>query len=293
MTYFKQIMTDIEHATGKTLANYTTNPIGGGCINSAYKLESADNSYFVKLNHANLIDMFTAEAEALSEFTQINCVRVPQVICSGIADSYSYLALEYIDFKGLSSNAGKLLGSQLAQLHQQQQSYFGWHRDNTIGSTEQINSREHDWVTFWQQHRLGKQLQIAAKNGYRGKIQDRGHLLLENVARFFDGYSPAPVLLHGDLWGGNAAADELGNPVIFDPASYYGDRETDIAMTELFGGFGADFYDSYQAHYPLDPGYRTRKTLYNLYHIINHVNLFGSGYLGQAQSMIEHLLAEI
>ncbi len=293
MTYFKQIITDIEHATGTTLSNYTTSPISGGCINTAYKLETADNSYFIKLNHANLVDMFTAEAEALTEFAQVNCVRVPHVICYGVVDGHSYLALEYIKLKGLGNNAGKLLGMQLAQLHQHQQSYFGWHRENTIGSTVQINVREHDWATFWQQHRLGKQLQIAAKNGYRGRLQDKGALLMENVARFFDGYSPDPVLLHGDLWGGNAAADELGNPVIFDPASYYGDRETDIAMTELFGGFGSDFYDSYHSHYPLDPGYHTRKILYNLYHIINHVNLFGSGYLGQAESMIERLLAEI
>lgn len=293
MTYFKHIITDIEHATGKTLAHYRTSPIGGGCINTAYKLESAGDSYFIKLNHASLVDMFAAEAEALSEFTQINCVRVPHVICYGEADGHSYLALEHINLRGLGGTPSSLLGVQLAQLHQHQQPYFGWHRDNTIGSTEQINSREHDWVTFWQQHRLGKQLQIAAKNGYRGRLQDKGALLLDNIAHFFDGYAPDPVLLHGDLWGGNAAADQAGNPVIFDPACYYGDRETDIAMTELFGGFGSDFYNSYHSHYPLDSGYSTRKILYNLYHIINHLNLFGSGYLGQAESMLDRLLSEI
>ena len=109
---------------------------------------------------------------------------------------------------------------------------------------------------------------------------------------FFDGYTPAPSLLHGDLWSGNASSDPQGNPVIFDPACYYGDREADIAMTELFGGFGSDFYNAYQIEYPLDPGYKIRKTLYNLYHILNHLNLFGSGYLSQSESMIELLLAE-
>jgi len=293
MTNFRQIVSDIEQATGNQLGSYSTTSVGGGCINTAYKLESANNSYFVKLNQAHLLDMFSAEAQGLIEFEQLNCVRVPKVVCYGVTDSHSYLALEYIELSGLRGNSGKTLGAQLAQLHQHQQPYYGWHRDNTIGSTPQFNARHHDWISFWQQQRLAKQLAIAASNGYRGSLQDKGAKLLDNIAAFFSGYSPDAVLLHGDLWGGNAAADDSGNPVIFDPACYYGDRETDIAMTELFGGFGGDFYQSYQAHYPLDAGYKTRKTLYNLYHIINHVNLFGSGYLGQAESMIDQLLAEI
>ena len=178
-------------------------------------------------------------------------------------------------------------------MHQQPQAYFGWHIDNTIGSTPQHNDREHDWPTFWQQQRLAKQLTFAANNGAGGSLQKKGQKLLENLAVFFDGYTPIPSLLHGDLWSGNAAADEQGNPVMFDPASYYGDRETDIAMTELFGGFNTDFYSAYQAEYPLDSGYKVRKTLYNLYHILNHFNLFGGGYQSQAESMIDILLAEI
>ncbi len=114
-----------------------------------------------------------------------------------------------------------------------------------------------------------------------------------NLAVLFVGYQPQPSLLHGDLWGGNAAVDTQGNPVIFDPACYFGDREADLAMTELFGGFGRDFYAAYQDFLPLDQGYATRKTLYNLYHILNHLHLFGGGYLSQSERMLERLLAEV
>jgi fructosamine-3-kinase len=237
--------------------------------------------------------MFAAEAQALDEMGAINAVRIPKVICYGQADGYSFLALEYIELYSLRGGANSLLGTQLAQLHQPEQPYFGWHIDNTIGSTPQHNDRESNWNLFWQRHRLGKQLNFAAKNGFRGGVQDDGDRLMENLHLFFDNYQPTASILHGDLWGGNASADKSDNPVIYDPASYYGDRETDVAMTELFGGFGHNFYEAYNAEYPLDSGYRVRKTLYNLYHILNHVNLFGGGYLGQAQSMLKSLLAEI
>ncbi len=293
MSDFKQIINDIELATSRHLNNVSSTSVGGGCINMAYQLSSDSGSYFIKLNHTNLLSMFEAEAAGLKEFEQLDCVRVPKVICYGVADGHSYLALEYIKLGGLRGSANQLLGRQLAQLHRQPQAFFGWHIDNTIGSTPQYNSREHDWSSFWQQHRLAPQLTLARKNGFAGKLQDKGLQLMDQLHYFFAGYTPSPSLLHGDLWGGNAAADPQGNPVIFDPACYYGDRETDVAMTELFGGFGSDFYNAYQAEYPLDPGYKTRKTLYNLYHILNHVNLFGGGYSSQAESMMNQLLAEI
>jgi len=293
MPKFAEIVQHIEKKTSRSLKNYKLISIGGGCINTAYKLQTADQSYFIKLNQPQLITMFEAEARGLEEMRSLNCVRVPAVICHGQTEDHSYLALEYIELGSLRGNASSLLGQQLAQLHHHRQNYFGWHINNTIGSTPQYNDSEHDWLSFWQQHRLGTQLNIAKKNGYGGHLQDKGQQLVEKLHHFFDDYSPEPALLHGDLWGGNAAADPQGNPVIFDPACYYGDRETDIAMTELFGGFNYDFYTAYQSEYPLDSGYKTRKTLYNLYHILNHVNLFGSGYLGQAESMIEQLLAEL
>lgn len=293
MAQLSSIVQQIETAAQIKLTNYTLTSIGGGCINTAYKMSAGNNHYFIKVNSPNLLAMFEAEAAALDEMAQLNCVRVPKVICYGTADGHSYLALEYIELRSLRGLASKTLGQQLAQLHHQEMPYFGWHIDNTIGSTPQINDREHDWHQFWQQHRLEQQLHFAAKNGYGGRIQDRGMQLSENLHHFFNNYTPHPSLLHGDLWGGNAASDDQGNPVIFDPASYYGDRETDIAMTELFGGFGHEFQTAYQAEYPLDAGYRVRKTLYNLYHILNHVNLFGGSYLGQAESMIEQLLSEV
>jgi len=293
MSKFNLIVQQIESATGHKLNNHQLKPIGGGSINTAYQLSAKDHTYFIKLNQPHLLAMFEAEARGMEEMRALNCVRIPEVICFGQADGHSFIVLEYIELASLHGAAAKLLGSQLAQLHQHVQPFFGWHIDNTIGSTPQHNDREHDWVTFYTQQRLTKQLKFAAKNGYTGRIQDLGQELLGNIHLFFDSYSPEPALLHGDLWSGNAAADPQGNPVIFDPACYYGDREADIAMTELFGGFGSDFYTAYQAQYPLDSAYQTRKILYNLYHIINHLNLFGGGYLSQSENMIEQLLAEI
>lgn len=287
------IVQQIEYTTGHTLKNYRLSAIGGGGINDAYQLQAAQQSYFVKLNRPQLSAMFEAEAQGLEEMRALNCVRIPEVICHGHTAEHSYIVLEYIQLGSLRGQASQRLGTQLAQLHRHSQSYYGWQINNTIGSTPQHNNREHDWLNFWHQHRLGQQLKFVAKNGFGSRLQDKGELLLENLHLFFETYTPVPALLHGDLWGGNAGADPQGNPVIFDPACYYGDRETDIAMTELFGGFGADFFASYQAEYPLDSDYKTRKTLYNLYHILNHVNIFGSGYVGQAESMLGQLLSEI
>ncbi len=287
------IIQQIEQVTAHTLTPYQLKSVGGGSINTAYQLTANGQSYFIKLNQAKLVDMFEAEARGLEEMRALKCVRIPEVICLGKADGHSYIVLEYIELASLRGHASQLLGTQLAQLHRHVQPFFGWHIENTIGSTAQHNDINHDWISFWQQQRLAQQLKFAAKNGFAGRLQDHGQQLIEKLPQFFDNYSPEPALLHGDLWSGNAAADPQGNPVIFDPACYYGDREADIAMTELFGGFGNDFYAAYQTEYPLDVGYKVRKTLYNLYHIINHLNLFGGGYLSQSENMIDQLLAEI
>lgn len=292
MSILDDIKHDITQQTGINFDGCQQSSVGGGSINSAYKLDANDQIVFIKTNQASLLHMFEAEAQGLQELRELNCIRVPNVICIGQTDGHSYLAMEYIELGSLRGQASILFGQRLAQLHRQQQGYFGWHIDNTIGSTPQHNERNHNWVEFWQQQRLSKQLFFAAHNGFNGSLQKRGQKLIENIGVFFANYSPQASLLHGDLWSGNAAADPQGNPVIFDPASYYGDREADIAMTELFGGFNNDFYTAYQAEYPLDSGYKTRKTLYNLYHILNHLNLFGGGYLSQAESMIEQLLAD-
>jgi fructosamine-3-kinase len=237
--------------------------------------------------------MFEAEMAGLAEMANTKTVRVPTAIVCGKTDNHSFLVLENLEFGSSNKTAGRTLGQQLAHLHQQQQPYFGWHRDNTIGSTPQLNSRNNDWLSFWREQRLGFQLKLAAKNGYGGRLQTTGEQLLLNLEGVFATYQPKPSLLHGDLWGGNAAVDKRGMPVIYDPACYYGDREADMAMTELFGGFSRDFYAAYEDIYPLDPDYVVRRGLYNLYHILNHLNLFGGGYLRQSENIIAMLLAEL
>ncbi len=293
MTFSGALLQSVQQSSGQTLDNPRLTRVGGGDINEAFRLQAAGVDWFVKINRAALADMFAAEAAGLRELAAQQQIKIPAVVCHGSDGKQAFLVLEYIELAGLRGDAAARFGRQLAALHRIPQAYFGWHIDNTIGSTPQHNPRSNDWVEFWQKQRLGKQLQFAADNGFTGQLQRNGAKLLEKIPVLFSDYRPQPSLLHGDLWGGNASADAQGNPVIYDPACYYGDRETDIAMTELFGGFGRDFYAAYNDEYPLDAGYSVRKTLYNLYHILNHLNLFGGGYLGQAETMIERLLAEI
>ena len=290
---WQAISEQIESATGQAFKSVSAHSLAGGDINSAFRLQAGDKSYFVKLNRADLVTMFDAEFAGLQELAKTQTIRVPAPVVCGQTAGHSFLVLEYVEFGCSNKASERLLGQQLAQLHQRQQPYFGWHRDNTIGSTLQLNSKSEDWLTFWREQRLELQLQLAAKNGYGGRLQASGERLCNDMAALFDSYLPQPSLLHGDLWAGNAAVDKQGRPVIFDPACYYGDRETDLAMTELFGGFGQDFYAAYQAVWPLDKGYAVRKSFYNVYHILNHLNLFGGGYLRQAESMMTLLLAEI
>lgn len=283
----------ISAITGKSFSAADARPLAGGDINSAYQLQGNGQSYFVKLNRADNLDMFIAEAEGLSELAATRTVRVPAPVVHGVSGNQAYLVLEYIEFGTGGKAADRILGQKLAELHRRPQAYFGWRRDNTIGSTPQSNRRYDNWPDFWRNERLHYQLRLAAQKGYRGHLQATGEQLCNRLDAFFENYQPQPSLLHGDLWGGNAATDKHGNPIIFDPACYYGDREADLAMTELFGGFDQDFYAAYRDSYPLDDGYASRKKLYNLYHILNHLNLFGSGYLRQAENMISGLLNEI
>ncbi|MCK5718468.1 MAG: fructosamine kinase family protein [Thiomargarita sp.] len=268
--------------------------ISGGCINQAYCIEDMQRRFFIKLNDAQYEDMFLAEQAGLNELNQAHAIRVPKPLCTGLVANKSYLVIEYLDLQGSNQTAISELGEQLALLHQKTASQFGWQRNNYIGSTAQINTLEDDWVTFWQQHRLKFQLDLATKQGYlTKKVQQTGAELIKNVGLFFTDYQPQASLLHGDLWSGNYSIITSDNqPVIYDPAIYYGDREVDIAMTELFGGFSQHFYAAYQAILPLDSGYSRRKILYNLYHILNHLNLFGGSYIAQAENMIDSLLSE-
>jgi len=282
----------IGNAGGKRVDSRTPRSISGGCINEAYRLGDGTQGYFVKLNGGDRLAMFVAEAAGLKAMADTETIRVPRPLCTGTTGGRSYLVMEYIALGGHKSDGAAEAGRRLAAMHRASRAAFGWDRDNTIGSTPQPNPPEQDWVTFWTRHRLGFQLDLATRNGYGSQLQDQGERLLAALSALID-HAPAPSLLHGDLWGGNLGFDQGGHPVIFDPAVYYGDREADIAMTELFGGFGGGFYAAYTEAWALDPGYRTRKDLYNLYHILNHLNLFGTGYLGQAQGMMQRLLAQV
>lgn len=283
----------ITSAIGQCFRIETTNPVGGGCIHNAYKICGGGTSYFVKANRPKLTWMFEAEASALKEIIATKTVRAPNPLCWGRTKNSSFLVMEWLSIQTHKANSDRILGCRLAEMHRRVQPYFGWWQDNAIGSTKQTNTTHEEWVEFWLNQRLGFQLNLAENNGFLGNIQTTGRELMETLHGFFSDYQPVASLLHGDLWGGNYAMDESGSPVVFDPASYYGDREADIAMTELFGGFGSEFYAAYNDYFPLDWGYSTRKTLYNLYHIINHLNLFGGGYLAQAQSMVDALRAEL
>jgi len=264
--------------------------VAGGCINQTYRLTCGKSCYFVKLNLANRLSMFEDEADGLEALAAAGAIRTPASLGCGIVGDNAYLLLEYIDLGGTGDPAQA--GRQLAALHRKTGKRFGWHRDNTLGSTPQPNTPNDSWTVFWQQCRLGHQLELAASRGETGRIQDLGRRLLERVPELLD-HDPLPSLLHGDLWSGNFAYDREGAAVIFDPAVYHGDRETDLAMSELFGGFPAAFYDAYNEAWPLPAGYPVRKQLYNLYHILNHLNLFGGGYRQQALSLIDQLLAEL
>lgn len=266
--------------------------IGGGCINSAYKITGARRSLFIKFNDADRLDMFEAEAEGLQEMCNAEAVRVPEPVCTGTSNGQAFIVMEFIDMSGGARDAMATLGKQLAQMHRYSSDRFGWHRDNTIGSTPQSNDWCEDWLDFWREQRLGYQLKLASARG-GGKLLSKGERLQADMHQFFTDYQPQASVLHGDLWSGNYGISAGGEPIIFDPAVYFGDREADLAMTELFGGFGRDFYAAYNSAWPLDAGYQIRKTFYNLYHIINHYNMFGGGYGGQAQSMLDRLLAEL
>jgi fructosamine-3-kinase len=265
---------------------------GGGCINQTYRIRGLDHrQFFIKLNIADKHAMFVAEAEGLNTIAVTNIIRVPRPISHGIVNGQSYLVLEHLELS--SRGDAKLLGEQLAALHRCSAKQFGFAQDNFIGTTPQPNTWTDDWVTFWRERRLGFQLRLAAQNGYGGQLQILGEKLLDVLPAFFVGYTPPSALLHGDLWSGNHAFLSDGTPTIFDPATYYGDRECDLAMTELFGGYPTDFYAAYRATFPLNEGYTTRRDLYNLYHILNHANLFGGGYARQAEQMMQRLLAEV
>lgn len=267
-------------------------PVRGGDISAAWRYETGDGALFLKTGPASAQTMFEAEAEGLDELASANAVRVPKAIAAGAAGRDAFIALEWLDFERTTRSAERELGEKLAALHQHTAERYGWHRDNTIGRTPQNNTWHDDWVSFFRAERLGFQLELAAGNGYGGELQTLGRRLSDGLEALFDGYDPEASLLHGDLWGGNWAVAD-GEPVIFDPAVYYGDRESDLAMTRLFGGFGPEFYAGYEGAWPLADGAGARVDLYQLYHLLNHLNLFGSAYASSAVAALGRLVERL
>lgn len=286
-----QIDARITQLTGEKFISSQQRSVSGGCINQGYAISDGQRTYFVKLNQASLVDMFEAEALGLQQILETNSIRAPKPICWGTEGNSAYLVLEWLELGRGNTQSWEKMGQQLAAMHQWVgKDAFGWDRNNTIGSTPQINTWTAAWGEFYVEHRLGYQFGLAKRRGGHFPNQER---LLEAIPELLADRQPQPSLVHGDLWGGNASCTVEGEPVIFDPAAYYGDREVDIAMTELFGGFPTAFYRGYNEVFPLDPGYERRKPLYNLYHILNHFNLFGGGYASQASGMIEQILRSI
>lgn len=301
-----KIAAHICETTGETFSLDNRRSVSGGCINQGYYISSSSRAYFAKINQASQIAMFEAEALGLQQMEETQTIRVPEPICWGTEGNSAYIVLEWLDFGSRGGDrAWEEMGRKLAQMHKHTPSYspllrgrekpnsglgrgvFGWDINNTIGSTIQINNWTANWAEFWAEHRIGYQLKLARR---RGGHFPQGERLLEIIPELLAGYEPQPSLVHGDLWGGNAGVTSAGEPVIFDPAAYFGDREVDLAMTGLFGGFPAQFYRGYNQVWPLDSGYEERKTLYNLYHILNHFNLFGGSYESQVNQMINRIL---
>jgi fructosamine-3-kinase len=266
--------------------------IGGGCINNAEAIALADGRrFFLKSNPHPLPRLFEYEAEGLEALAAAGTLRVPRPIGTGGGGNGvpPFLVMELIESGAPGPRFQEELGHGLAELHRTTRAdRFGFPHDNYIGSTPQPNGWNDDWVAFWREHRLGFQLRLARRNGLSDAAMDTlGDRLMNRLDEYLAEPAEPPCLLHGDLWGGNVMADGGGASVLNDPAAYYGRREAALAMTQLFGGFTAAFYRAYEEAWPLAPGSDTRLAIYRLYHLLNHLNLFGAGYAGQCRAILK------
>jgi len=264
--------------------------ISGGDIHQSYLIRDTltQQSYFVKINTAKYSALFAAEVQSLRLISRAESIKAPAIIATGSVGAYCFLVLEYLS---LNTHGDEfVLGQQLASMHSIVAPQFGFETDNFIGLTPQKNTFTKGWCEFFRDCRLLPQLEMAYKQAYADSLKVIGEQLLKKLPDIFGDHLPKASLVHGDLWSGNAAFLDDGTPVIYDPACYYGDREVDLAMTRLFGGFGSEFYRGYATKWPLPAGYKTREPLYNLYHQLNHLNLFGSAYLNACVQSIKALL---
>ncbi|MGC8519134.1 MAG: fructosamine kinase family protein [Steroidobacteraceae bacterium] len=267
--------------------------IGGSSAHRCYRWRSAEGVLFVKTAPASASARLAAEAAGLKALAEAHVLRVPQVRAQGIAGDDSFIALEWIEARPNTAGSEQQLARGLAALHAVRGEQFGWDAENYIGRSPQLNGWYESWAAFWRDRRLRPQLELAMHQGYGRLLEAPGARVLEAVEAILAQHQPVPSLLHGDLWAGNWSTDVEGQPVIFDPAVYFGDRETDLAMTRLFGGFDDAFYAVYEDVAPLPDGHALRADLYNLYHVLNHANLFGGGYVEQARILSERLLAQV
>jgi fructosamine-3-kinase len=259
--------------------------IGGGCIGNAMKITTEKGAkYFVKMYSSGKIHF--CEANGLNELKTANAIRIPRVV--KVTDDF--LILEFIESAPPVAGFSEKFGRQFAQLHRTKSDLYGYFEDNFIGSTEQINLPQNDnWKEFYFENRLMFQFRLIEKKGYSNSRLNSGIKSIERqIDNILDDSTERPSLLHGDLWGGNYITDQRGNPCLIDPAVYYGNREADLAMTKLFGGFDERFYGAYNEEYQMADGWQERENLYKLYHILNHVNLFGTSYMSQALHLIEY-----
>lgn len=256
-------------------------PTGGGDISSAGRIELPDGRQgLVKWRSGPPAGLFTAESQGLERLRAARALRVPEVWAQDEeeAGSPAFIVLEWLGQATPGPKTGEALGQGLAALHRGAAETYGLDHDNFIGANPQPNTPHPNWLTFFREQRLGFQMKLAGENGY---LPARRARQMEKLLARLDAWLPArpPVsLLHGDLWGGNWLTTTEGEPALIDPAIYYGHRETDLAFTRLFGGFPPAFYAAYQESWPLDVGYEERQPLYNLYHLLNHLNLFGEAY---------------
>lgn len=265
-----------------------TVPVSGGCINQAYKAEGKKTDVFLKINsRKDSVDMFQKERLGLELLRQhAGRLRVPEVLYYGTSPTgEAVLVMEWMEQGPANSNFGEHFGQALAELHRHTSPSFGLDHDNYIGSLPQINAPEADWATFYIQHRVLVQLEIGLKGGiFESSVWKQVDALYKVIDSDFPKESPA--LLHGDLWSGNFLCHKSGDAALIDPAVYYGNRETEIAFTRLFGGFPEGFYKSYQEHFPLQNDTEDRIDVHQLYPLLVHANLFGGHYVRQALDIL-------
>ncbi|MGA0340595.1 MAG: fructosamine kinase family protein [bacterium] len=258
-------------------------PVSGGCISEAWQVRTTEETVFVKLSKGLLPGMLAAEAEGLNELAKSGAIRVPEVIRL----TEDFLILEFIPTAiNPPSDFWSKLGRQLANLHAYSQKIPGFHQDNFIGRSPQKNHSTANWKEFFWQSRLLPQWEMAVQRGIPNTTKLVWQLLESLWPAPLEGSSAQSSLLHGDLWSGNVLVSNNGEPVVIDPAVYYGDAEADLSLTYLFGGFSAAFYQAYHEIRPKSEGFARRQKVYQLYHLLNHFNLFGNSYTQSVESCL-------